>query len=52
MYDHFRTTTRALECPETLGELHDQDHVHLALKMLVTSQGLSVDVKDVPQCSK
>ena len=32
MYDNFRPTTRALECPETLGELH----VHLALKMLVT----------------
>ena len=32
MYYHFRPITRALECPETLGELH----VHLALKMLVT----------------
>ena len=34
MYYHFRPVTRALECPETLGELH----VHLALKMLVTER--------------
>ena len=38
---------RALECPETLGELH----VHLALKMLVTERYMNHQITMIQRAS-